>query len=120
MYKRQTVSGFESIGDKVYTALCPLGFSDYGIESGAAEGYEDLIAEDEETGEKSISATVHPNQVWIGIYDGINNFDKKPTIITDNRISYATSRYRSQLDVYKRQHQTGFVTIYFRTLRATS
>lgn len=33
-----TVSGFESIGDKVYTALCPLGFSDYGIESGAAEG----------------------------------------------------------------------------------
>ena len=91
-----TVSGFESIGDKVYTALCPLGFSDYGIESGAAEGYEDLIAEDEETGEKSISATVHPNQVWIGIYDGINNFDKKPTIITDNRISYATSRYRSQ------------------------
>ena len=76
--------------------MCPLGFSDYGIASGAAEGYEDLIVEDEETGEKSISATVHPNQVWIGIYDGINNFDKKPTVITDTRISYATSRYRSQ------------------------
>ncbi len=91
-----TVSGFEPVGDKVYTALCPLGFSDYGIASGAAEGYEDLIVEDEETGEKSISATVHPNQVWIGIYDGINNFDKKPTVITDTRISYATSRYRSQ------------------------
>lgn len=91
-----TVSGFVPVGDKVYTALCPLGFSDYGIASGAAEGYEDLFVEDEETGEKSISATVHPNQVWIGIYDGINNFDKKPTIITDSRISYATSRYRSQ------------------------
>ena len=44
--------------------------------------------------EGGISGTVNPNQVWVAIY---NNSDfENPTIITDNRISYATSRYRSQ------------------------
>lgn len=91
-----TVSGFIPVGSKIYTAICPSGYSSYGIEQGKAAGFEDLVTTGRD-GSRSIANTCHPDGVAIGIYEGVNNFGQKPSkIVSDNRISQATSRYRSQ------------------------
>lgn len=87
-----TISGIVEANGKIYSAVCPEGVSIYGMQNNS-----DLLSEEakklvNEAG--GISGTVHPDQVWIAIYDG-TDFDS-PRIITDDRLSYATSRYRSQ------------------------
>lgn len=92
-----TLSGFIPVGDKIYTAICPAGFSSYGIENGKAAGYEHLITSNRYSGEKTIASPIYPNSIHIGIFEGVDNFDKVPSkIIKDDRISLAASRYRSQ------------------------
>lgn len=84
-----TVSGIVDVNNKLYTALCPQGYSAYGIKQGYADADPNLV---NETG--VITPTLHPNKVWVAIYDGIDF--ENPKIISDDRISYATSRFRSQ------------------------
>jgi hypothetical protein len=74
-----TVSGIVEVNDKIYTAICPLGVSEWGAANGAGEVR---------------TTTAYPDSVWIAIYDN-TNFEN-PKILRDNRLSYATSRFRSQ------------------------
>lgn len=91
-----TLSGFVGVNNKMYTALIPVGTSAYGVSQGSvASENEDLIAEDR-NGNKVLSGTVHPNVVRMAIFNGVDGFDAKPTIVEDDRISYATGRFRSQ------------------------
>lgn len=87
-----TLSGIVAVGEKIYSALCPEGVSLYGVRNNGhllSEEARQLINE-----EGGISGSVTPDRVWVAIYNGID-FDN-PKIITDSRLSYATSRYRSQ------------------------
>ena len=87
-----TISGIVQANGKIYGGICPEGVSVYGVNA-----YNELLSEDAKAlinTEGGISGTITPNQVWVAIYTG-TEFDS-PKIITDNRISYATSRYRSQ------------------------
>jgi hypothetical protein len=71
-------SGIVEKDGKIYTAVCPLGISDYGAAKGA--------------GEKR-SATAYPDSIWIAVFDDISFTN--PRIIRSDRLSYATSRFRS-------------------------
>lgn len=87
-----TVSGIVESAGKIYTAVCPEGVSVYGVQNNG-----NLLSDDAKAlvnTEGGISGTVTPNSVWVAIYSG-SDFSS-PKIIRDNRISYATSRYRSQ------------------------
>jgi hypothetical protein len=74
-----TFSGIVESGGKLYSAACPLGVSAYGSANGAGEVR---------------TATAYPDSVWIAVFD--NTGFGSPRIIRDNRLSYATSRFRSQ------------------------
>ncbi len=99
-----TVSGIVESNGRLFTALCPQGYSPYGVwknrETIAANIEEnhnepvDSIITMTDGKYNAISTSMHPNKVWVAIYDNVN-FDN-PTIISDDRLSYATSRYRSQ------------------------
>lgn len=87
-----TLSGFIGVNNKIYTSLIPVGTSAYGVSQGVvADENKDLISED-----NTISGTLNPDVVRIAIFNGVDGFDSKPTIVEDNRISYATGRFRSQ------------------------
>ena len=87
-----TVSGIVESNGKIYTAVCPEGVSVYGVANHSDKLSTEAL--DLVNSEGGISGTVNPNNVWVAIYNS-SDFSN-PTIITDNRISYATSRYRSQ------------------------
>lgn len=87
-----TISGILESQGKIYTAVCPEGVSVYGVQNNG-----DLLSEEAKAlinAEGGISGTVNPNHCWVAIYDGMD-FDH-PKIIKTDKISYATSRYRSQ------------------------
>lgn len=87
-----TISGIVESNGKIYTAVCPEGVSVYGVQNNGnllSEEAKKLINE-----EGGISGTITPDKVWVAIYNG-TDFEN-PTLISDDRISYATSRYRSQ------------------------
>jgi hypothetical protein len=75
-----TFSGIVDIGGKLFTAVCPIGVSAYGVARGVAEA--------------ATTTTAYPDSVWVAIYSN-TNFDN-PKILRDDRLSYASSRYRSQ------------------------
>ena len=74
-----TFSGVADINGKIFTAVCPVGLSAYG----AAK-----------TGASSYSGTHYTDSVWIAVFDDISFTN--PRIIRDDRLSYATTRFRSQ------------------------
>jgi hypothetical protein len=74
-----TFSGIVEVSGKLFTAVCPIGVSAYG----AARGVDEVR-----------TTTNYPDSVWIAIYDNINL--ENPKILRDNRLSYASTRYRSQ------------------------
>jgi hypothetical protein len=74
-----TVSGLVEANGKFYTAVCPLGVSAYGAAKMSASSY---------------SGTHYTDSVWVAIYDGVSFTN--PRIIRDSRLSYATTRFRSQ------------------------
>lgn len=86
-----TVSGIVESKGKLYTAVCPEGLSVYGANVDGGRYIVDAGLVNEAGG---ISGTQHPNSAWVAIYEG-TDFEKYK-IIRDDRISYATSRYRSQ------------------------
>jgi len=82
-----TVSGIVDVNGKLYTALCPQGLSEYGVSKGYA--VDESLIED-----GYVTPTQYPDNVWVAIYDNVDF--ENPKILHDTRISYATSRYRSQ------------------------
>ena len=75
-----TFSGIVDVNGKVFTGVCPIGVSAYG----AAQGVSDTTR----------TATAYPDSVWVAIYSG-TGFEN-PKILRDDRLSYASSRFRSQ------------------------
>jgi hypothetical protein len=75
-----TFSGIVDVGGKLFTAVCPIGVSAYGVAQGVAEA--------------ASTTTAYPDSVWVAIYNN-TQFDN-PKILRDDRLSYASSRYRSQ------------------------
>jgi hypothetical protein len=75
-----TFSGIVDVNGKVYTGVCPIGVSAYGVAQGVAEA--------------TRTTTNYPDSVWVAIY-GNTGFEN-PKILRDDRLSYASARYRSQ------------------------
>lgn len=87
-----TVSGLVEANGKIYTAVCPEGVSVYGVQQNGhllTDEAKKLINE-----EGGISGAITPDKAWVAIYNG-TDFEN-PVLLSDDRISYATSRYRSQ------------------------
>lgn len=89
-----TFSGIVESGGKLYSALCPQGYSAYGVSKGRVPAeHTDLV--NSET--NILSPTIHPDKVWVAVYNSIDDLESTtPTIISDERISFATSRMQSQ------------------------
>jgi hypothetical protein len=75
-----TFSGIVDVNGKLVTGVCPIGVSAYGVTHGVSDTLR--------------TATAYPDSVWVAIY-GNTNFEN-PKILRDGRLSYASSRYRSQ------------------------
>jgi hypothetical protein len=75
-----TFSGIVDVNGKLFTGVCPIGVSAYGVARGV-----DTITR---------TTTNYPDSVWVAIHDNINL--DNPKILRDDRLSYASSRYRSQ------------------------
>ncbi len=73
-------SGLLEANGKLYTGVIPMGVSAYGVDQGWAT--------------EARTSTNYYDSVWVAVYDGVDF--KNPTIIKDNRLSYASSRFRSQ------------------------
>jgi hypothetical protein len=104
-----TFSGIAEANGKLYTAVCPLGVSAYGAANGAGS---------------ASTVTAYPDSVWIAVFDNTNfaspsSSHRVPRIIRDDRLSYATTRFRSQyydnLAVDDRQNLYVFSCAYERT-----
>lgn len=73
-------SGLLESGGKIYTGVVPMGVSAYGVD----QGWDTATR----------TTTNYYDSVWVAVYDGMDF--SSPTIIKDDRLSYASSRYRSQ------------------------
>lgn len=102
--ERYTVSGIVESNGKFFTALCSEGYSPHGVWknkdviaerlTAAGEDVDATITKTEAGLYSSIGSSMFPNEVAVAIYEG-TSFEN-PVIITDDRLSAATSRYRSQ------------------------
>ncbi|MDR1222993.1 MAG: DUF4374 domain-containing protein [Tannerella sp.] len=102
--ERYTVSGIVESNGKFFTALCSEGYSPYGVWqnhdaiveklTAAGEDVDATVKKTEAGLYASIGSTMYPNQVAVAIYEG-TGFEN-PLIITDDRLSMATSLFRSQ------------------------
>ena len=99
-----TLSGLLQREGKLYTAVIPMGLSQYGsaVDGGKyiRNGYADLVKK-ENGGSKSsaykkgeLQWTQYPDECWIAIFDN-NAFEGRKLIKTD-KISYACGRFKSQ------------------------
>ncbi len=103
-----TLAGIEQVGSQIYSAVIPMGLTQYGANQRAADGsrlwvrdgYDDLI-KTESGGSNSASYsegelqyTQWPDSCWVAIFSD-NSFTEKK-IIKTGKISYACGRYRSQ------------------------
>lgn len=103
-----TLAGIVEANNKLYTAVIPMGMSQYGVAkyygNTEADGvyikYPDLIKTESggsgsgayEAGE--LQWTQYPDEAWVAIYD--NDQFENPTLIRTDRISYACGRFKSQ------------------------
>lgn len=99
-----TLSGLLQREGKLYSAVIPMGLSQYGsaVDGGKyiRNGYADLVKK-ENGGSKSsaykkgeLQWTQYPDECWIAIFDN-NAFEGRKLIKTD-KISYACERFKSQ------------------------
>jgi hypothetical protein len=97
-----TLSGFQQRGEKLFAAVVPMGLSQYGA---AADGgkwvkYPHLVkTEDGGTNSSSykkgeLQWTQYPNECHVAIFDNETLTTRK--VITTDRISYASGRFKSQ------------------------
>jgi hypothetical protein len=115
-----TLSGFLESNNKLYVGVVPMGLSVYGasIDGGkyVKAGNEDLVKT--EAGGTSSSAyvkgelqyTQYPNRCCIAIFDNEKLEGKK--IITTDKISYPTGRYKSQYYQTIRQADNGDIYVF--------
>jgi hypothetical protein len=115
-----TLSGFLESNGKLYAGVVPMGLSVYGasIDGGKyiKAGNEDLVKT--ESGGTSSSAyvkgelqyTQYPNRCCIAIFDNEKLEGKK--IITTDKISYPTGRYKSQYYQTIRQADNGDIYVF--------
>lgn len=75
-----TFSGIVESAGKIYTGVCPVGFSAYGVAKGYAQA--------------TSTKTIYNDSVWVAVYNSESM--ENPTVLRDNRLSYSTSRYNSQ------------------------
>jgi len=99
-----TLSGLLQREGKLYSAVIPMGLSQYGssVDGGKyiRPGFADLVKT--ENGGRQSSAykkgelqwTQYPDECWLAIFDN-NNFEGRKLIKTD-KISYACGRFKSQ------------------------
>jgi hypothetical protein len=116
-----TLSGYlEGTNGKLYSAVVPMGLSPYGsaIDGGKyiKAGNEDLVKTTSGGSNSSsyvkgeLSGTQYPDQCAIAIFDNEKLEGKK--IITTNKISYATGRYKSQYYQTIRQADNGDIYVF--------
>jgi hypothetical protein len=116
-----TLSGWlEGTNGKLYSAVVPMGLSPYGsaIDGGKyiKAGNEDLVKTTSGGSNSSsyvkgeLSGTQYPDQCAIAIFDNEKLEGKK--IITTNKISYATGRYKSQYYQTIRQADNGDIYVF--------
>lgn len=74
-----TFVGFAEANNKIYTAVCPQGYSDYAVDKGFAEA--------------ATTSTAYPDSVFVAVFDNINFTN--PTIIRSNKLGAAYGQYRS-------------------------
>ena len=99
-----TLAGVEQVGDKLYSAVVPMGLSQYGssVESGkwVKPGNEDLVkteaggSDSNSYKEGELQWTQYPDECWVAIFDD-ETLAKRSLIRTD-KISYACGRNKSQ------------------------
>ncbi|SHF81272.1 DUF4374 domain-containing protein [Dysgonomonas macrotermitis] len=97
-----TLAGILEANNKIYSAVIPMGLSQYGVKAnnGAYVKYPELVKT--ESGGTNSSAyvegelqwTQYPNEAWVAIYND-QNFTN-PTLIKTDKISYACGRNKSQ------------------------
>ena len=102
-----TLAGFVEANGKIYTSAVPSGVSHYGsvafadkIKNKEAQYSEDLTGGKSTVYKGMIASTQYPDQAYIAVYDADGTFADKPTIITTDKIGYATGRKQSS------HHQT--------------
>ncbi len=115
-----TLSGFEQVGDKMFSAVVPMGLSPYGsaIDGGKyiLPGNEDLVKTTSGGSNSSayvkgeLQYTQYPNECWVAIFDN-EKLEGKKLIHTD-KISYACGRYKSQYYQMIRQADNGDVYVF--------
>lgn len=97
-----TLSGFQQRGEKLFAAVVPMGLSQYGAvaDGGKWVKYPHLVkTEDGGTNSSSykkgeLQWTQYPNECHVAIFDNETLTTKK--VITTDRISYASGRFKSQ------------------------
>lgn len=97
-----TLTGIQERDDKIFSAAVPMGLSQYGTkrDGGKYVRYPDLV-KTEAGGTNSgaykkdeLQWTQYPDECWVAIFDNEQLDGKK--LIKDNRISYASGRFKSQ------------------------
>lgn len=101
-----TLTGVLESGGRLFTAPVPMGLSQYGVD---AEGGRYVIRPElvtTEAGGSNSSAydegelqwTQYPNEAWLAIYNSAEDVRNgvAPTLVKDERISFAAGRSRSQ------------------------
>jgi hypothetical protein len=115
-----TLSGFEQVGNKMFSAVVPMGLSPYGssIDGGkyVLPGNEDLVKTTSGGSNSSayvkgeLQYTQYPNECWVAIFDNEKLEGKK--LIRTDKISYACGRYKSQYYQMIRQADNGDVYVF--------
>jgi hypothetical protein len=115
-----TLSGFEQVGSKLFSAVIPMGLSPYGsaIDGGKyiLPGNEDLVKTSSGGSNSSayvkgeLQYTQYPNECWVAIFDN-EKLEGKKLIHTD-KISYACGRYKSQYYQMIRTADNGDVYVF--------
>ncbi len=97
-----TLSGILQVNNKIYSAVVPMGLSQYGVkaEGGKYVKYPELVkTESGGSGsgayvEGELQWTQYPDEAWVAIYS--NNTFTDPKLIKTDKISYPAGRNRSQ------------------------
>lgn len=99
-----TLAGVESVGNRIFTGVYPMGLSQYGaaVEGGkwVRPGYEHLVKTADGGSNSSaykkgeLQWTQYPDECWVAIYDDASM--TRHTLLRTDRISQPAGRFKSQ------------------------